>query len=359
MSCENASGTRKVSFSVCCGEPQAGGGEEGGGEEGGDDIEVETGAIQGSFVHGGTKRTYIVYVPENYEAGMPLLLNLHGYTMTAEEQMSYGDFRGIAEDKGFIIVHPQGTKDLRGKTHWNVGWVLPDSVPIVGGMPTSSTDDLGFLKKLIIKMKEDYRIHTGNVFSTGMSNGGFMSYHLACNGVTSGVASVTGSMSDATYNNCNGSKPVLDIHGTSDNVVAYDGSTAWNVSTPQVIEKWVQNNNCNETPTSTVDGDIQHDVYSGGTAVEHYKISGWGHDWPSWASRKVWSFFEDHIIGQPPGGGGDFPPAGTTESSKMKEHIGETYWSLLEPEDEEKGIRDLTACAPAISSPCDYPECES
>ena len=51
--------------------------------------------------------------------------------------MFYGDFRPIADTAGFIIVHPMGTVDLLGNTHFNVGW------------GTSQIDDLGFTADLI------------------------------------------------------------------------------------------------------------------------------------------------------------------------------------------------------------------
>jgi polyhydroxybutyrate depolymerase len=360
MSCENASGSRTVDFTVCCGEGVSGeGGEEEEEEE--EEGEVETGLVEKSITHGGKSRKYILYVPEDWSAGMPLLLNLHGYTMTAEEQIEYGDFRDIADTNGFIIAHPQGTKDIRGNTCWNVGWVVPPSIPFVGGMALCSADDVGFLTEMISEIGDDYSTNPNSVFSTGMSNGGFMSYHLACQGMTAGIASVTGSMSDHTYANCSASGiPVLDIHGTDDSIVAYDGSTIYNVSTPEVVAKWVDNNGLNETPATSVDGDITHDIYAGGSPVEHYKIDGWGHEWPDWASTTVWDFFKRFVTSNPePPEPPTTPPdtTGKVESSKVAKHIGDTYWDLLEPDNEPKGKTDLRACCPAIASPCDAPPC--
>ena len=47
-----------------------------------------------------------------------------------------------------------------------------------------------------------------------MSNGGFMSYHLACNlsSKIAAVASVTGSMSVQTYDSCDPSRPIAVMH---------------------------------------------------------------------------------------------------------------------------------------------------
>ena len=80
--------------------------------------------INASINHGGITRDYILYVPNSYVTGnqVPLVFNFHGYTSNATQQMWYGDFRAIADTAGFIIVHPEGTLDNSGVTHWNVGW---------------------------------------------------------------------------------------------------------------------------------------------------------------------------------------------------------------------------------------------
>jgi polyhydroxybutyrate depolymerase len=81
--------------------------------------------------------------------------------------MFYGDFRTIADTAGFLLVHPLGTLDPTGTTYWNSGW---------GG----TVDDIGFTGALIDSIAEAYSVNLDRVYSTGMSNGGFMSYTLAC-----------------------------------------------------------------------------------------------------------------------------------------------------------------------------------
>ena len=61
-----------------------------------------------------------------------------------------------------------------------------------------------------------------------MSNGGYMSYHLACNldNTFAAVVSVTGSMTSDTYDNCSPSHPTaaMQIHGIQDATVPYFGA---------------------------------------------------------------------------------------------------------------------------------------
>ena len=127
--------------------------------------------INGSIIHDNLQRDYILYVPALYNATnpTPLVFNFHGYTSNAFDQMWYGDFRSIADTAGFIIAHPMGSLDNSGITHWNVGW---------GG---STVDDIGFTAALIDSLSANYNINQDRIYSTGMSNGGYFSYHLACN----------------------------------------------------------------------------------------------------------------------------------------------------------------------------------
>ena len=268
--------------------------------------------ITATITHDALQREYILYVPANYtgSAAVPLVFNFHGYGSNATEQMWYGDFRSIADTANFIIVHPNGMLDGNGTTHFNVGW---------GG---STIDDLGFVSALLDSISADYNINPDRVYSTGMSNGGFMSYHLACqlSDKIAAIASVTGSMSPVTYNACNPKHPtpILEIHGTADGTVAYSGAS---FSEPiiDVLDYWVNFNNSNTTPTvisvpdiNTSDGStVDHMIYYGGdnnVTVEHLKITGGAHTWAGTAfasagtnydidaSVEVWKFFSKYDI---------------------------------------------------------------
>jgi polyhydroxybutyrate depolymerase len=268
--------------------------------------------INGSITHDGLKRDYILYVPESYSPGTPapLILNFHGYTSNAFEQMNYGDFRPIADTAGFLVVHPLGTVDLLGNNHWNVGW------------GSSTVDDLGFTAALIDSLSATYEIDQDRIYSTGMSNGGFMSYKLACelSDRIAAIASVTGSMNLNQPASCNPSHPmpVMEIHGTADATVAYNGGF-WIESIPAVLNYWATFNSCDTPPvinniedTDLSDGStVEHQLFpngNNGVEVEHYKIISGGHTWPGTffsgpgtnqdidASKEIWRFFSKYDI---------------------------------------------------------------
>lgn len=266
--------------------------------------------INGTLMHGGIQRSYILYVPQAYNPTIPapLVFNFHGYTSSAEVQINYGDFRPMANLDGFLLVVPQGTVDSAGNTHFNVGW------------GTSTVDDVGFINALLDDLATQYTINQDRIYSAGMSNGGFMSYRLACelSGRIAAIASVTGSMTLGTVSTCSPSHPtpVLEIHGTADGTVNYDGSN-FATAIPDVLTYWSDYNNTDVTPsvtslpdTNTTDGStVEHIIYANGdnnVKVEHFKVIGGGHTWPGNsfapanqdinAAQEIWDFFSRYDI---------------------------------------------------------------
>ena len=262
-----------------------------------------------SIIHDNLQRDYIIHIPSTYNTNtpIPLVFCFHGYTSSASTIMSYSMFNTVSDTADFIIIYPQGTL-LQGSTHWNVG----------GWTTSSTTDDVGFISSLLDSISNAYNIDDTRVYSTGMSNGGYMSFLLACqlSDRIAAIASVTGSMTPQTYNACNPQHPtpILQIHGTSDQSVPYIGDQTWTKSIDDVLQYWVAYNNCNASPTTTVMSDInqfdgstaEHIVHAGvvhDVTTEHFKIYGGGHDWPGvWgnmdfhASAEVWKFFSRYDI---------------------------------------------------------------
>jgi len=269
--------------------------------------------IEATMTHGGLTRSYRLYVPAAYNAAtpVPLVLNLHGYTSNNLQQEFYGDFRPIADTANFIIVHPNGTQDNSGNQFWNAIW-------------PSGIDDVGFLSALIDVIQSQYSIDPNSIYSTGMSNGGFMSYELACqlSSRIAAIASVTGSMVESRWAGCNATHPtpVMQIHGTADATVLYTGvpaQTMMHIDT--LVKRWAAFNSCDLSPvvtpvpnTNLADGSTaEHQVFGNGTSgstVELFKVIGGGHTWPGSAfiiagtnqdfsaSVEIWRFFRRYKL---------------------------------------------------------------
>lgn len=272
--------------------------------------------ISGTLMSGGLTREFILYVPAAYtgNTAVPLVFNLHGYTSNNLEQLFYADFRPIADTANFLMVLPNGTLDAQGNRFWNTF------------LGNSNVDDIGYMRDLLNYLQTNYNIDANRVYSTGMSNGGFLSYSLACemNDRITAIASVTGSMIQSKLNACNPQRPVpvMEIHGTADNTVPYNGLPAGTfVAIPSLLDAWVGFNNCDPTPTitqvpntNTTDGcTAERQLYTGGekgSTVEHYKINGGGHTWPGSAfvigvtnldinaCKEIWRFFRQYKLDQ-------------------------------------------------------------
>lgn len=263
-----------------------------------------------SILHNGISRDYILYIPENLPTNAPLVVVSHGYTSSAKTMMSYSGMNKVADEEKFLVVYPQGTKDQRGNNFFNVGYEFHAS---------SKVDDLGFIKALVTKLTEDYQVNPNHIFATGMSNGGDLSYFLACyaSDMFQAVAPIAGTMMQTTIETCKPQKgmPIFAVHGKADEVTYFDGDMAnrdkWGPypGIPAVIEHWVDVNAVeiskqvdldNITNFTASNEALSFDRYLSDTSdheVWLYIHSG-GHDWSLKeldTSSEIWSFFTRYI----------------------------------------------------------------
>ncbi len=251
-----------------------------------------------SIVNDGVNREYVLYIPDSYDGtySVPLMLNFHGFGGSASDYMKEADMRSLAEVDTFILVYPQGSC-LDGSSHWN-------PCP-TGGDNKSDADDFGFVESMINKISSKYNLDMGRIYAAGYSNGGMMAYGLANykSDLIAAVASVSGTMLNCT-GSTNHPMPVIHLHGTSDDVVSYNGSTDWN-SVQSTLDHWINHNNTDLTPTITIYNNIERYVYDQGdssVSVEHYKFIGGKHVWFSAifqdqnTSELVWNFVSKYNI---------------------------------------------------------------
>ena len=275
------------------------------------DIAIQN-AEQCEMTRGGFFREFIQYIPQSLNENgenAPIVFVLHGYTSYDDWIFDYSNFETQADEHGFILIYPQGTiYQPTGETHWNVG----------GWTSLSTTDDIDYIDSIIDYLDGNYRVNLNRIYSTGMSNGGFMSYVLACqlSHRIAGIASVTGSMTNQTFDECDAKHPmpVMQIHGAKDNTVPFEGNDNMK-PIDDVMEFWVNYNACNVTPSETIIEDNDGDglggtlsVYNGcmnDVSVELYYLDGLRHQWPSLKGTRVfdidsasviWEFFSKYNV---------------------------------------------------------------
>lgn len=263
-----------------------------------------------TFKFDGLDRSYILHKPKNFDKNSPLVFMLHGFGSSSMNIMSYSQMNLIADQNGFMVCYPQGSRLETGQSHWNAN------------LDMSSVNDIGFLSSLAKLIQKNYDVNPENTFVSGMSNGGFMSYTLACEkpDVFRAIASITGTMSGRDWKNCKPSFniPIMQISGTEDKTVPWDGtmSTAYGWGGAphivKVVDFWAEKNGCNvDEKINFPDLDLSDKstvslVKKKGSPknnqVWFYTVNGGGHDWPgSWgnrdvsATKEIWKFFNHHL----------------------------------------------------------------
>ena len=258
----------------------------------------------------GQNRSYILRVPANYDNNHPyrLVFGFHWVGGTANDvdsggtdgyNWSYYGLRRLADNagNGTIFVAPQGI---------NNGW------------GNSGGQDVTFVDDMVRQLEGGLCVDTTQLFSSGFSYGGAMTYALACARAT--VFRAVAVYSGANLSGCSGgNQPIayMGLHGLRDNVLPISNGRA-------LRDTFVRANGCTpQNPPEPAQGSLTHVVtaYSGckaGYPVVWAAFDGAGHDpgpidgctcdgWHTWTSGEVWKFFTQFDSNQPPP---PPPPAG-------------------------------------------------
>ncbi|MFW5889370.1 MAG: alpha/beta hydrolase family esterase [Bacillota bacterium] len=226
----------------------------------------------------GLEREYYVYIPSEVKEGSPLLLMLHGYGATIEYFVERTNMKSLADQDKVILVYPEGTPAL-GLNHWNANLEYED------------IDDVGFLTTLVDHLIEEYHVNEDLVFVGGHSNGGFMTYTLACeaNDTFKAYMSVSGLMSGETWETCEieAETNLFQFHGTDDNIVPIDGTMpttfGWGGAPPleEMLNPWINVLEDYTLIEKSLNEDVMIKKYtsSNNNIVKYIKAEGYGHIW--------------------------------------------------------------------------------
>ncbi|MBN1758384.1 MAG: dienelactone hydrolase family protein [Chitinispirillaceae bacterium] len=244
-------------------------------------------AQTGSISVGGTTRTFIVYAPAGLPDKPALVISMHGLGGSGSQQRSMSRFDQVADKGKFLVVYPDGNFKMGSSNGWDI-----------------TTDaDVEFISALVDTMEGRYGIDRNKVYATGFSMGGMMSYKLAC-AVPELVAAIGPASGYPLFGNNDCSPdipvPVCHTHGSTDDVVDYNGVENW-------IEKFVSANGCPATAVNTnISTKIRREYWGPceeGSEVILYHFEGMYHAYPTSSSQgfsasdTFWTFFEKHPRG--------------------------------------------------------------
>jgi polyhydroxybutyrate depolymerase len=240
----------------------------------------------------GETRKYLLYVPESYDPAKatPLIVSLHGFIEWPAHQAQISHWNEVADETGAIVVYPQGSGfPLR----WNSSTVSKE-----GEKPPK---DVAFISDLIDKLESEFNIDPQRIYVNGLSNGGGMSYLLACelSDRFAAIGGVAGAYS-LPLDECKPERPmpVILFHGTADQIVPYHGSAGAShgfdlPDIPGWVKAWAEKNGCNvdgvdDLPEQGEVSGVRYGGCEGGVEVEFYTIDGGGHTWPGGEGMPVW-----------------------------------------------------------------------
>lgn len=229
------------------------------------------------------KRKYLIYIPQSYYANQddkyPLVFNFHGGGMTTVEEMYYTRMNDAADKYHFIVVYPLGVEK-----DWNVGFDMSYQ---------NGTNDIGFIKALLQTLKEEFRIDEKAIFATGLSRGGFFCHRLASEmpETFAAIASVGGPIPDSVkhFHRSDEKIAVMQVQGTADEIVKYDGKPNAYDSALGTFNYWVKHNKLTDQKAKEVAIDLNQEdgtsvtileVGKDNTTVSLVTIENGGHTWP-------------------------------------------------------------------------------
>jgi polyhydroxybutyrate depolymerase len=270
------------------------------------------GVQEGSLTVDGRERSYRLYVPASLPSGeTALVIAMHGGLGSPDQFAANSRFDEAAEANGFLVVYPEGI----GRT-WNGG-------ACCGQAAREDVDDVAFISALIDLLEAQFEVDPNRIFATGHSNGGIMSFRLACelSHKIAAIAPVAGSLESGACTS-SGSRPVavLAIHGDADQSHPLEGGVGPNSiagvffqSLASSMEALRVVNGCLSATSASRDGAITTTVWQGcreGGHTEQRIIAGASHAWPGGDARSagprampsqgldattaVWQFFASH-----------------------------------------------------------------
>ena len=257
------------------------------------------------------ERTFLLDVPVDLKPGAPLVMVFHGTGSSAvEARRDYG-FTPLVEKHGFVAVYPDATRDTNADRarQFHVDYAFQRN---------SAVDDVRFARELSRRLVEDLRLDDGAVFATGMSNGGDMSYLLACqrDPFAKAVAPVAGSMMVSWGQNLRpGARTsVLAVHSRDDDVTLWAGDLenqdGWGAyfGVEASLKRWVNAFALEPLATTAQGTPLREGLRlrewrssNDDTEVRLYEFDSLGHNWPPalgdegvTTAEEIWRFFDAH-----------------------------------------------------------------
>ncbi|QHT65496.1 phospholipase [Rhodocytophaga rosea] len=263
----------------------------------------------------GLNRAYTIHLPANYyeSSDFSLIIALHGGGGNPRQFENTSRLSEKADAAGFIVVYPEGTGVF---PTWNAGMCC-------GYAASQDINDVKFISLLIDQLVSAYKINPGKIYATGHSNGGMMSYRLACELSDKIAAIAPNGCTMVVSQLCSPKRavPILHMHSVNDQHVPYKGGTGNGITgidnppLDSVLNVWSLLNNCSIPAQVAVDNSrytlTEWLACDNETAIAYYLTKDGGHAWPGGlpgrdgadvpstaidANDLLWEFFKQYQL---------------------------------------------------------------
>lgn len=265
-------------------------------------------------------RSYKAHIPPSYDGtARPVVLMFHGGGGDAESIIKQSQMNTVSDQNNFIVVYPEGT-GIAGIQTWNAG-------DCCGTAKEKNIDDVSFVNMILDDIEAKTPINTNKIYAAGHSNGGQMSYRLACE-LSNRITAVASNAGFDAYDKCNPQRkvPTMHVHGTADPIALYNGGTCgptedskWTCGPVEdYVAEWADTNGCSAEPVIQTIKNSQKITYQNCQVdTIFFKIGDGGHTWPGgeyaisarwWknqvgalstdidASKEMWNFFNQQSM---------------------------------------------------------------
>lgn len=248
------------------------------------------------------QREYYIHFPSGRSGqGRPVVFVLHGGKGTAVQRARQTGFNIIADRDDFVAVYPQGLNKQWNSSH--------------------QSNDVAFFTAMINTLVNQESIDSKRIYIIGGSNGGMMTYILACDLADriAAVVPIVASMPTTSLTSCQprASVPILIMAGTADPLMPYKGGLVAHgkgdlasktvISIEETLSFWRNHNRCptqsstRQLPDRDRDDGITTEAILwrdclAGSQVILYRMDGAGHGLPGRSANK--SFIAKRVGGK-------------------------------------------------------------
>lgn len=219
------------------------------------------------------ERTVLLHAPRKAYSPLPLVIALHGAHEQGPDFANDTGFSRLADREGFLVAYPSA--------------IGPTSFWDISGTASTGPGEVVELKKSLDALESEACVNLSRVFVTGVSNGGGMTARLACElaGRLAGAAPVAGGYRALPACRPVRPLPVMEIHGTADQVVPYGGLPPdYRGSVPRYLARWRRLDGCTGVADRFVPAPgVSVMVWrhcARATRVVHVRLDHQAHGWP-------------------------------------------------------------------------------